>query len=64
VIPDVRDTDRTLVVQMWYCAGVVGACSWRSNDSDRSAEHAHAADRCAREIVGILSGFCRRARGG
>jgi hypothetical protein len=24
-------------------------------DGDQSAEHAHAADRCAREIVGILT---------
>jgi len=30
--------------------------------SDRSAEHAHAADRCAREIGGILTAFVARSR--
>ena len=38
----------------WYQDGVVGACGWRASDGDRDAEHAYAADRCAREIVGFL----------
>ena len=41
-------------MQMWYRAGVVGGCGWRANDDDRVAEHAYAADRCAREIGGFL----------
>jgi len=41
-------------MQMWYRAGVVGGCGWRANDDDRVAEHAYAADRFAREIVGFL----------
>jgi len=51
VLPDGRDSNRTPVVPVWYYAGVVGACGWRLNDSERSAEHAVAADRFAREIV-------------
>ena len=41
-------------MQMWNRAGVVGGCGWRANDDDRVAEHAYAADRFAREIVGLL----------
>ena len=41
----------------WFCACVVGACGWHSNERDRSAEHAYAADRFAREIVGFLTLF-------
>jgi hypothetical protein len=37
----------------WYRAGVVGACEWRASEGDRDAEHAYAADRFAREIVGF-----------
>jgi len=33
---------------------VVGRCGWRASEGDRVAEHAYAADRCAREIVGFL----------
>jgi len=32
------------------------------NDGDRSAEHAHAADRCAREIVAFLTVRMARLR--
>ena len=42
-------------MQMWNRAGVVGGCGWRANDDDRVAEHAYAADRFAREIVGFLT---------
>ena len=55
VIPNVRDPDRTPVVPAWYCAGVVGPCGWRASDGDRVAEHARAADRFAREIVGFFN---------
>jgi hypothetical protein len=46
----------------WYDAGVVGACGWHANVADRSAEPAHAADRCAREIIGILTVSAVRLR--
>jgi hypothetical protein len=36
--------------------------SGNPNDGDRSAEHAHAADRFAREIVGFLTRFAVRSR--
>jgi len=38
----------------WFRAGVVGAYRWRASDGDRDAEHAVAADRFARKIVGFL----------
>jgi hypothetical protein len=44
-------------VQVWYYAGVVGGCGWRSSDGERDAEHAAVADRFAHEIVGILAGI-------
>ena len=49
-------------MRAWFCAGVVGTCFWHSNDRSRSAEHAHAADRFAREIIGILTVVALRLR--
>ena len=50
------------VMPAWYQDGVVGACGWYANEGCRSAEHAHAADRCAREIVRILTVLVVRSR--
>ena len=57
VISDGRGTRSRPVVPAWFCAGVVGTCGWRAREGDRSAEHAYAADRFAREIVGFLTCF-------
>jgi hypothetical protein len=38
----------------WFRAGVVQSCGRQMGTSDQRAEHAHAADRFAREIVGFL----------
>ena len=52
VIPDARDTDRTPgygwrgTLMVWSAHAVDNP-----NDGCRVAEHAHAADRCAHEIV-------------
>jgi len=62
VIPEARDPDRTPGVPAWYHVGVVGGCYRHANDGCQSAEHAHAADRCAREIVRILTAFVVRSR--
>ena len=64
VIPDGRDTDERSLCQVCYHAGVVGACHSHPNELDRSAEHAVAADRFAREIVEFWIHFLWRARGG
>jgi predicted 3-demethylubiquinone-9 3-methyltransferase (glyoxalase superfamily) len=49
-------------VPAWFHAGVVGGCGWRASDGDRVAEHAYAADRFAREIVGFLKAVPARSR--
>ena len=64
VIPDARGTDEGTVCRAWCYVGVGGACHSRSNDGDRSAEHAVAADRFAREIVCFLTDVLWRACGG
>ena len=33
---------------------MVGGYEWQASDDDRDAEHAYAADRCAREILAFL----------
>jgi hypothetical protein len=37
----------------WLRAGLVRSCGWLLGTTGQRAEHAHAADRFAREIVGI-----------
>ena len=54
-------TERPVVPARFH-AGVVDACAWGSNVADRSAEHAHAADRFAREILAILTVSAVRSR--
>jgi len=62
VLPEGCGSDRTPVVPVWYQDGVVGACGQHPNERDRSAEHADAADRCARKIVRILTLLLARSR--
>jgi hypothetical protein len=47
---------------VWYCAGVVRSCGWSHGTVSQRAEHAHAADRFAREIEGFLTRFAVRSR--
>ena len=62
VIPFWRDGERTPVVQAWYHVGVVGTGGRHANARGQRAEHTHAADRFAREIVGFLTLFVVRSR--
>ena len=64
VLPEARDS-----VQGPFCRrGSVPVWSAQAggtpSEGGRSAEHAYAADRCAHEIVGFLTVFLGRARGG
>jgi hypothetical protein len=49
-------------VEVWWCAGVVGQCGRHVKAGGRRAEHAHAADRFAREIIAILTVLVMRSR--
>ena len=57
VIPTERLSCRCGAVEVWSADA---GCNPRAGD--RSAEHAHAVDRCAREISGILIGLAVRLR--
>jgi hypothetical protein len=46
----------------WFRAGVVRSYGWLFGTRDQRAEHAHAADRFAREIKGFLIRFAVRLR--
>ena len=46
----------------WFRAGVVHSCGRQIGTRDQRAEHAHAADRFARKIVGFLALCAVRSR--
>jgi len=46
----------------WFRADVVRACGWQPRTAGQRAEHAHAADRFARKIVGFLALCAVRSR--
>src|SRR5205085_2500005 len=46
----------------WLRAGVVRSCRRQIGTRSQRAEHAHAADRCAREILGFLTVCVARLR--
>ena len=64
VIPDVRGSDRGPLCQRDRVPVWPVDAGDNPSVAGRSAEHAHATDRFAREIVPFLTCFLQRARAG